>query len=267
MRQSEKNTPRSPSAQKTFWHEGRIVLFTAIVTTLFTFALNGWQSSQQKTRDAAVEQNRLYLEVKRAANAHWGALIDFIQLHTDHAIKLMFDEAAMPKVLITNCVATASVTSITNCPPSLLSDKGQIFTNCTITILVRSNIECKVTTKWPALTYRESSDRDLQRSEAATHTAAELLDALHSAKPFFSEAINKEIDGILSEQDKFPKTPRLELYKPDLETAIATGDGDATHSVTSRIAEDVALAWKTYPYRTHVNALLDHMQSELRLSH
>ena len=131
MRQSEKNTPKSHGVQKTFWYEGRIVLFTAIVTTLFTFALNSWQSSEQRTRDAAVEQNRLYLEVKRAANAHWGALLDFIQLHNDHVIKLMFDEATMPKVLITNCVTTASTTIITNCPPSSPDDKRQIVTNCT----------------------------------------------------------------------------------------------------------------------------------------
>jgi|ERR1017187_8113319 hypothetical protein len=70
---------------------------------------------------------------------------------------------------------------------------------------------------------------------------------------------------ILNEQDKFPNTSRLELYGPDLEAAIATGDGDAVHSVTSRITGDTALSWKTYPYRNHVNALLDHRQGELRL--
>jgi hypothetical protein len=263
VQQSQKNTPKRTG----LWHEGRIVLFTAVVTTLFTFVLNSWQSSEQRTRDAAVEQNRLYLEVKRAASAHWVALTDFIQLHADHDIKLMFDEATMPKALSTNCIATASMTIVTNCTPPSPNDKGQLVTDCTITSLVRSNIECRVSTKWPALTYHEAADRDLQRSEAATRTANELLDALHSGKPFFSETIRKEIDGILNEPNKFPEIPQFELYRKDLEAAIATGDGDAVHSVTSRIAEDVALALKNHPYRNHVNALLDHMQGELRLAH
>src|ERR1035437_7661662 len=94
---------------KRFWHDARLVLFTALVTTVFTFFLNTYQFSRAKRETARVERDRLYSDCSKAYAAYRAAIIEDNQHKDELRLQNIFESFKNISVTTTNTNDTVVV--------------------------------------------------------------------------------------------------------------------------------------------------------------
>jgi hypothetical protein len=234
----EKSKKRRPyrRSSKRFWHDARIILFTAILTTVSTYLLNRLQFAQEHQRQVKLDKDRIYQDYTKAVGYYRGAAIErALGVLTDN-LRALAEEANSAVLTVDTNAAS----------PRILATKPPV--GRIIEIIHRP----------------ESSDEEMMRRLRLA--LADLNSCIYAAKTHFGTNVCAKIDDWF----KFNGWPESKVevasYYPEFLAATLSGDLKNPDQLIMKIQKAYFQSLTADPQFDVLKSITTAMQTEINSS-